>query len=88
MKPRLSLFLAVPLTLCLMGADAHRPYTRSRFVRAEEGPMPNAYAQVELIEMGGCQYVLVLARGRDESVSIVHHAACTNPAHTVKPSAP
>ncbi len=74
--PRLSLFLVAPLALCLMGADASRPNTRSRDL---------GFGRIQLIEMGGCEYVLAY---RGEGVAIVHHAACTNPAHVTKPVAP
>ncbi len=86
--PRLSLLLVAPLALCLMGADSPRPYTRSRIVESEEGSLSNAYAAVQLIEIGGCQYVLAQVRGSYAGVSIVHHAACTNPAHNRAPSTP
>ncbi len=80
MTTKLSLLLAVPLALCLMGAATPSTYTTELRV---------AGARVVLIEMGGCQYVLATSGGpSNQPVSIVHHAACTNPAHTVKPSTP
>ncbi len=83
---RLSLLLAVPLALCLMGADAPSTYTTSREVTSRG--RDTAVAYIQLIEMGGCQYVVAACRLGDGGVSIVHHAACTNPVHTVKPSTP
>ncbi len=77
-KTRLSLLLAVPLALCFLGAAAPATYTRERAL--PEG------GTVYLTEIGGCHYVIAFRYGT--GVSIIHHAACTNPAHTVKPSTP
>ncbi len=85
--PRLSLFLVAPLALCLMGADAPRPYTTSRIIRIEEDGF-YMRVKLQLTEIGGCQYVVALPADNRAGVSIVHHAACTNPAHVAKPVAP
>ncbi len=73
MRP--SLLLAIPLALCLMGADSPQPNTRSRDI---------GDFHLTLTEMGGCQYVMAYRYGT--GVSIVHHAACTNPAHLLSRS--
>lgn len=36
---------------------------------------------IQIVEVGGCQYVLASKSSSDSSPSIVHHGACTNPAH-------
>jgi hypothetical protein len=74
MKPKL---LLIPLALCLLGAAAPS-YTTQRLVNTNTR---FAEAHLSLVEMGGCQYVIGRTNMRTGGVSIVHHAACTNPAH-------
>lgn len=84
-RRRLPFLLALPLLLGLLGAAAPATYTTHRHLDRDDGGVS---ARLDMVEMGGCQY-LVARTGYDGAISIVHHAACTNPVHAAtKPSTP
>ena len=70
----ISIALAAVATL-LIGAA---PFTRSR----EIGWQTQGRFKVELVEVGGCDYVIAQGIwGYAGGVAITHHAACNNPVH-------
>ena len=73
----------VPL---LLGAVAAPGFTSHRTVHPLNGNNAGWLAvDLQLVELGGCTYVLAMKRESDTGVSITHHAACVNPAHRPTP---
>lgn len=85
----LTLLLILASAMALgAAAAASWPNTQHRSFQPPDGISPNGMRRgmslvtVQLMEVGGCSYVVAAKSSEESSPAITHHAACQNPAHS------
>jgi hypothetical protein len=79
-----ALILSLGGRLIVQQAHGHPTSPQPQALRSEVyDTASGAPAQLVLAELDGCSYVIAYrCRFEESGVSVVHHAACRNPAHT------
>lgn len=81
-RPVVVAVVAITAAALLLGAS--NPGATSRIINDDMGGNdfpPLARVRIQLVELGGCQYVVCQSFGSGATVTVIHHAACRNPLH-------